>query len=151
MKRVQHLKDCFRHMLFDRHPRTESSRIRRGIEHDRDHLAPRNTLVQSLANLVHHGDIENIERRPRERDPRHAIGDGESDALISLRHSSVGSVYICWTDDCDPSEALKVGSVEGEQMCKLVDVHRGDETRVMSLFAQHLMLKNLPFPFTKNI
>src|SRR5437879_3127125 len=81
MKRVQHLKDGFRHMLFDRHPRTESSRIRRGIEHDRDHLAPRNTLVQRLANLGHHGDIENIERWPRKRDPRDAVSYVEFDVL----------------------------------------------------------------------
>src|SRR2546427_9536246 len=77
-------------MLFHRDSRAESSRIRRGIEHDRDHVAPRNTLVQSLANLVHHGDIENIERRPRESNPRHAIGDVESDALIFPRHLASG-------------------------------------------------------------
>ena len=86
MKRVQHLKDGFRHMLFDRHPRTESSRIRRGIEHDRDHLAPRNTLVQRLANLGHHGDIENIERWPREGDPRDAIVNFEFDILEFFGH-----------------------------------------------------------------
>src|SRR6266513_5726699 len=86
MERVQHLADSLRHMLFDRHPRTESSRILGSVEYYRHHLAPRNALVQSLANLAHHGDIENIERRPRERDPRHAVGDVESDALIFLRH-----------------------------------------------------------------
>src|SRR5437667_11634988 len=146
MERVEHLKNSFRHMLFHRYSRAESSRIPYGIEHDRDHVAPRNTLVQSLANLVHHGDIENIERGPSERDPRHAIDDDESDALIFLRHISVRSAYICWTDDCDPSKALKVGSIECEQMRELVYAHRGNETRVMSLFSSHLMSNHKFFP-----
>src|SRR5436309_15369110 len=76
-------------MLFHRDSRAESSRIRRGIEHDRDHLAPRNTLVQSLANLAHHCDVEDVERRPRESNPRDALVNVESDALIFLRHSEL--------------------------------------------------------------
>ena len=133
-------------MLFHRDSRAERSRILGSVEHYRHHLAPRNALVQSLANLAHHGDIENIERRPRERDPSHAIGDVESDALIFLRHISVRSAYICWTDDCDPSKALKVGSIECEQMRELVYAHRGNETRVMSLFSSHLMSNHKFFP-----
>src|SRR5437588_11203590 len=86
MERVEHLKNSFRHMLFHRYSRAESSRIPGGVEYDRDHIAPRNTLVQSLANLVHHGDIENSERRPRERDPRHAIGDVKFDILEFFCH-----------------------------------------------------------------
>src|SRR5437016_3319445 len=86
MKRVQHLEDGFRHVLFDRHPRTESSRILGSVEYYRHHLAPRNALIQSLANLAHHGDIENIERRPRERDPRYALVNLEFDILEFFVH-----------------------------------------------------------------
>src|SRR6266540_6889972 len=86
MKRVEHLKDSFRHMLFHRYSRAESSRTRRGIEHDRDHIAPRNAFIQRLANLIHHGDVKDIERWPRESDPRDAVDNLEFDVLEFFGH-----------------------------------------------------------------
>ena len=38
-------------------------------------FALRRAFIQGRQNLAHHRDVENVERRPRESDPRYAILD----------------------------------------------------------------------------
>jgi hypothetical protein len=80
MKSVEHLKNRFLHVLFDRHARTERATTLVRIEHDRHELALR-TLPQRARDLTHHRDVENIQRRLRERDTRDAIVDPEIDVI----------------------------------------------------------------------
>jgi hypothetical protein len=88
MESLEHLKDRFGDMLFDCHAGAEGSRVRRGCENYRRQIAARHTLAQGVANLTHHRDVKDVERRPRESDARDPIVDSELDGLEFFRHLS---------------------------------------------------------------
>src|ERR1044072_6283883 len=94
MKRVEHLKYRFLRVLLDRHARTKRATILISMEHDRHELTLR-TLCERTRDLTHHRDIEHVQRRPCERDPRDAIVNSEIDVFchdwVSLRRSA----YLC--------------------------------------------------------
>jgi hypothetical protein len=69
-------------VIFDRDSGTKRATILVGIKHDRHQLALR-TFAQRLPDLAHHLDIENIQRRPRERDSPNAILETKVDILVS--------------------------------------------------------------------
>jgi hypothetical protein len=46
----------------------------------------RQTLVQRRANLAHHRDVKDVERWPRESNPRDPVIDPEPDVLEFFRH-----------------------------------------------------------------
>ena len=68
-------------MLLDRDSRTERTTRLIGIEDNRNQLTLR-ALTERPRDLAHHLYVEHIERRPRERDPRHAIVDAKVNVLI---------------------------------------------------------------------
>jgi len=82
MKRVEHLEDRVLHVIFDCDARTEGATILVSIKNDRHQLALR-TLAERLSDLVHHLDVENIQRRTRERDSPNAILETKVDVLVS--------------------------------------------------------------------
>ena len=81
MKRIQHLKDGFRYVLFNGDAGAECSRAFGGIEDNCRQVSLQSALIQSCRDLAHHRDVENVQRRPRERNARHAIFDSEFDVL----------------------------------------------------------------------
>ena len=91
MESFEHLKDRCGHVLFDRHAGAEGSRSRRGCENYRRQIALQRAFAQGVANLAHHCDVKDIERRPRQRDPRDAILNCEFDILEFVVHRSRGS------------------------------------------------------------
>jgi hypothetical protein len=86
MKRVEHLKDSFGYVLFHRHPGAKGPRFRRCVENDRRQISLGQALVQGVANLAHHRDVEDIERWPREGDPRDPVVNPEFDVLKFFGH-----------------------------------------------------------------
>jgi hypothetical protein len=74
VERVEHLKDRFLNVLFNGDSGAERATVLVGVKNDRDELALR-TLTQRLRDLAHHLDVEDVQRRPRERDARDAIVD----------------------------------------------------------------------------
>src|SRR3982751_3060352 len=81
MKGIEHLKDGAGHMLFDCDAGAKRLSPRRGLEKDRRQISPVRTVVQRRANLTHHRDIKNVQRRTREGNSRHAIFNLEFDVL----------------------------------------------------------------------
>jgi hypothetical protein len=81
VKRVEHLKNGFLNVLLDRNTRAESATRLIRIEDDRHQLALR-AFPERTRDLTHHGDIENVQRRLREGDPRHPILDPKLNVLV---------------------------------------------------------------------
>ena len=85
MKRVEHLEDRVLHVLLNRDARTERATSLVRIEDDGDELALR-ALPERARDLTHHLDVENVQRRPRERDPRDAVVDVKVNVLVRGCH-----------------------------------------------------------------
>src|SRR3954454_23031387 len=85
MKRVEHLENGFLDVLLDRDARAERATALLCVKHDR-HELPLRALPERTRNFAHHRDVENVQRRPRERDPRDAIFDSEIYMLVRSRH-----------------------------------------------------------------
>ena len=91
MESFEHLKDRCGHVLFNRHPGAEGFCSLRRHKHDGRQISSARALVQRRANLAHHGDIQDVQRRPREGNPRDAILNCEFDILEFVVHRSRGS------------------------------------------------------------
>lgn len=86
MKRVEHLEDSFGHVLFDGYAGAKGPGVRRRVENNSGEIPVRQALVQYLAHLAHHGDIKDVERRPRESDASHPLVNPESEVLKFFHH-----------------------------------------------------------------
>jgi len=86
MKRIEHLKDSFGRVLFHGNAGAKGPSVRRGVEDHRSEIPQWQALVQCLANLAHHRNVKDVERRPRESDSRDAIVDSKVDVLEFFRH-----------------------------------------------------------------
>src|SRR5437764_15171095 len=87
MERVQHLENSFGHVLFDGDAGAERASVFGGIKNNCCQVALLTTFVQRVDNLAHHGNVQHIQRRPRERDARNAIFNIELNILELARHS----------------------------------------------------------------
>src|ERR1700730_7575394 len=81
MKRLKHLKDRFGDMLFDSNAGAECMRLGHRIENNRYQFALGHTFFECLGDLLHHGDVEDIQRQARQCDARDAIFNIESDVF----------------------------------------------------------------------
>src|ERR1700694_3118779 len=86
MERVEHLKDRFRHVLFHGHAGAECARVRRRVKNNRTQTRRSRAVVQGIANLAHHRDVKDIERRPHESKARDSVVDVESNVLKFSSH-----------------------------------------------------------------
>jgi hypothetical protein len=89
MKRIEHLIDGFFGVLLDRDTRAEGARTSPGLKQDCHHVAPARALVNSIVNLAHHRNIENVERRSRELDSPDALFNIEFDTLVLASHKKI--------------------------------------------------------------
>src|SRR5260370_28537498 len=86
MKRVEDLKARFRHVLFHSHAGAECARVRRGVKNNRAQTRRLRAIVQGVANLAHHRNVEDIERRPHEGNARDSVVDLKPDVLKFSSH-----------------------------------------------------------------
>jgi hypothetical protein len=87
MKRVEHLEDSFGQVLFDGDAGAKGPGVRRRVENNSGEISVCQTLVQRLAHLAHHGDVKDVEWRPRESDAGDPLVNREPDVLKFFRHS----------------------------------------------------------------
>jgi hypothetical protein len=73
VKRVEHLKYRFVRMFFDAYARAKGAAIRRRVKHNCCQSALSRTLLQRYVYLPHHGDVQDINGRARQRNAGHAI------------------------------------------------------------------------------
>ena len=80
----QHPVDGLRLVLLDRDARAEGARAFPRVEDDGHHVAHAHAGGQRAVNLAHHRDREDVQRRVREGDARHAVFDAEAYVLVKL-------------------------------------------------------------------
>ena len=97
VKRVEHLDHRFRHVLFDGDTGAEGARAFSGFEYDRNEIILVGAIIQRVANLAHHGNVEDVERRPREGDSGDLISNLESDILefSHLAYANASFAAVC--------------------------------------------------------
>jgi hypothetical protein len=86
MKRVEHLKDRFGRVLFDGYAGAKGPSVRCCVEDNRREISEWEALIQCFANLAHHRNVKDVERRARESDSRDPLVDPKPDVLKFFRH-----------------------------------------------------------------
>jgi hypothetical protein len=81
MKAIEHLVNLVGDVIFDSDARTECARSFRSIENNCGQVPFLRAFVQRRANLTHHRDVQDVQRRAGKRNPRYAILNLESDVL----------------------------------------------------------------------
>ena len=76
-------------MFLNRHPGTEGSAILIRVKHDGNQVS-RGTVAERAGNLLHHRDVENIERRVSKRDARDPVVNVQSYVFVGVRHWVLG-------------------------------------------------------------
>src|SRR5437660_12794141 len=100
MKRVEHLKDSFGHMLIHGNPGAEGPDVGRRVENNRGEITIWQALIQRFAHLTHHRDVKDIERRARESDAGDAVVDIESEVLKFFWHPEERKLLTCVLAGC---------------------------------------------------
>jgi hypothetical protein len=90
VERIQHLEDRLFDVFLYRDSGAESFALGGSVKNDRYQFALVGTLIERVVNFPHHGDVENIEWRARERYARGAVLDPELDVLIPGWHVKLG-------------------------------------------------------------
>jgi hypothetical protein len=93
MKRIEHLKDCFLNVIFNRDAGAKRAARFVRIENYRDNFALR-ALAQCVADLAHHLDVKDVQGWTRKRDSRYTILNSMVNMLI--RHLVLCADPIYW-------------------------------------------------------